>query len=110
MKSFLLLCLLACFACDSIVEIGKCLFKIPNYREEVTKVLEAIKTNDKQKIAETTTLAVENTLYSAISCVKKENKFCRHPIKHLQCIFQCGLPDDSPRFAGCVSSCRDANC
>ena len=110
MKSFLLLCLLALFACDSIVEIGKCLLQIPNFKEEVTKVLEAIKANDKQMIAETTILAVENTLSSAINCVKRENKFCKHPIKHLQCIFQCGLPDDSPRYAKCVSSCRDANC
>ena len=110
MKSFLLLCLLAYIACDSIVEIGKCLTKIPNYKEEVTKVLEAIKEKDKQKIAEAATSAVENILYSAISCVKKENKFCRHPIKHLQCIVQCGLPDDSPRYSNCVSSCRDENC
>ena len=114
MKRFLFICLLVCFTCNEVIDAGKCLLNIPGYKEAVEEVMKAMEDkNYNEKI-----MIIMNFLGkakdSAIDCINKmhnvEGLICKHPLRHIQCLFDCGLPDSSPRYCKCHSACRTELC
>ena len=114
MKAILFLCLLVCLTCNDAIDAGKCLLNIPNFKEEVTNVLEAIKSKNIKEVLKAAESATTNIKDAAIDCINKVNAIkgliCKYPIKNLKCLVQCGLPDDSPRYCKCYENCRNNYC
>ena len=114
MKKFLFICLLLCFACDEVADSVNCLLGITGYKEAVQEVLKAIETRDARKIITVTTKVLNDYKDQVIDCMNKitniKGLVCKHPIKTVQCLIDCGLPDSSPRYCKCYTACRNEYC
>ena len=114
MKYILFICLLICFNCNEVIDAGKCLLDIPNFKEEIKNVLESIKTRNVKEILKVVEIAFQNIKDDAIDCINKIHSLngliCKQPINNLKCLISCGLPDDSPRYYNCYKNCRENFC
>ena len=114
MKRLLFICLLVCLSCNEAIDVGKCLLKIPGYTEGVQEVVDSIKTKNIRLVYTSVLKVFENFKDAAINCINISHNLngliCKHPIKNFQCLIECGLPDDSPRYCNCYKKCRDEFC
>ena len=119
MKAFLLLSFLVYINCinfSNVFEVAICLFQKPQFKEEALNIYEAVKSKDFLKIFSTATTAFFNLKEVALNeCMKDDDvnlqlNLWKHIGKYLLCVKDCGLPDDSPRYANCLRDCKEAHC
>ena len=119
MKALLILSFLVYINCinfSNIVDVAICLFQKPQFKEEALNIYNAVKSEDFLKILNAATTAFFNLKEVALNeCMNDDDVnlqlgLCKHLLKYLSCLKDCGLPDDSPRYCNCVDECKVEYC